>query len=169
MSTQGSNPVSGQIFKLKKVLTSLPTVTQFIVVAAFVAILIGCAYYIYKTYIAPQSDRSLYEGYASGMNLRNEGGDPDNVTLYMFGVDWCPHCKHAKPIWDSFVKEYSNKLFNGKTVNFVHVDCDKDSALADKYSVSGYPTIKLDKGNDVIEYSSKPSHDTLLDFLQKSV
>jgi hypothetical protein len=60
-------------------------------------------------------------------------------------------------------------MFNGKNVNFVLVDCDKDSALADKYGVSGYPTIKLDKGSEVIEYSSKPSSDTLLAFLQKSV
>ena len=161
--------MSDHVFKLKKVLSSLPTVTQFIVIGAFVAILIGCAYYIYKTYIAPQSDRSVYEGYASGMNLRNEGGDPDMATLYFFGVDWCPHCKHAKPIWDEFVKENSNKTFNGKSVNFVHVDCDKDSALADKYGVSGYPTIKLDKGSEVIEYSSKPDKDTLLAFLNNSL
>jgi thiol-disulfide isomerase/thioredoxin len=169
MSSQISTQVSGQVFKLKKILTSLPTITQFIVVAAFVAILIGCAYYIYKTYIAPQSDRSSYEGFASGMNLRNESSDPDMVTLYMFAVEWCPHCKHAKPIWDEFVKENSSKMFNGKNVNFVLVDCDKDSALADKYGVSGYPTIKLDKGSEVIEYSSKPSSDTLLAFLQNSV
>jgi thiol-disulfide isomerase/thioredoxin len=169
MSNQISTQVSGQVFKLKKILTSLPTITQFIVIAAFVAILIGCAYYIYKTYIAPQSDRSPYEGFASGMELRNESSDPDMVTLYMFAVEWCPHCKHAKPIWDEFVKDNSSKMFNGKNVNFVLVDCDKDSALADKYGVSGYPTIKLDKGSEVIEYNSKPSSDTLLAFLQNSV
>ena len=161
--------MSDQVFKLKKVLASLPSITQFIVVAAFVAILIGCAYYIYKTYIAPQSDRSLYEGYASGMELRNDGGDPDMVTLYMFSVEWCPHCKHARPIWDEFVKGNANNQFNGKNVNFVLIDCDKDSATADKYGVTGYPTIKLDKGSEVIEFSSKPSNETLLAFLQQSV
>jgi thiol-disulfide isomerase/thioredoxin len=147
----------------------LPSITQFSVVAAFVAILIGCAYYIYKTYIAPQSDRSLYEGYASGMKMRNDGGDPDMATLYFFGVDWCPHCKSAMPIWDAFVKEYSNKSFDGVTVNFVHIDCDKDSAIADKYGVTGYPTIKLDKGSEIIEFNSKPSSETLLAFLQQSL
>ena len=161
--------MSDQVFKLKKVLASLPTITQFIVVAAFVAILIGCAYYIYKTYIAPQSDRSLYEGYASGMKLRNDGGDPDMVTLYLFAVDWCPHCTQFTPTWDEFVKENSGTAFNGKNVNFVRVDCDKDSAMADKYGVTGYPTLKLDKGSEVIEFSSKPSKETLLAFLQQSV
>lgn len=161
--------MSDPVFKLKKVLNSLPTITQFIVVAAFVAILIGCAYYIYKTYISPQSDRSLYEGYASGMEMRNEGGEPDMATLYHFGVDWCPHCKKARPIWDEFVKENSNKSFNGVTVNYVYIDCDTDSATADKYGVTGYPTIKLDKGSEVIEFNSKPSGDTLLAFLQQSL
>ena len=161
--------MADSVFRLKKVLTSLPTITRFIVVAAFVAVLIGCAYYIYKTYIAPQTDRSLYEGYATGMDMRGEGENPDMATLYFFGVDWCPHCKHAKPIWDDFVKQNSSNTFNGKSINFVHVDCDKDSTLADKYQVSGYPTIKLDKGSEVIEYKSKPSADTLLDFLQKSL
>ena len=161
--------MADSVFRFKKVINSLPTITRYILIASFAAILIACAYYIYKTYIAPQSDRSPYEGFASGMNLRNESSDPDMVTLYMFSVEWCPHCKHAKPIWDDFVKENSSKMFNGKNVNFVLVDCDKDSALADKYGVSGYPTIKLDKGSEVIEYSSKPSSDTLLAFLQKSV
>lgn len=161
--------MSDPVFKLKKVLNSLPTITQFIVVAAFVAILIGCAYYIYKTYIAPQSDRSLYEGYASGMEMRNEGGEPDMATVYLFAVEWCPHCVKIVPVWDAFVKENSNKSFNGRTVNFVHIDCDKDSATADKYGVTGYPTIKLDKGSEVIEFNSKPSSETLLAFLQQSV
>jgi protein disulfide-isomerase A4 len=103
------------------------------------------------------------------MNIRNENPNQEVVTLYFFGVEWCPHCKHAKPEWDEFVKENESKTFNGKKVNFVHVDCDKDSALADKYDVSGYPTIKLDTGSDVIEFKSKPEKDSLTQFLNSSL
>ncbi len=156
-------------FSVKKIVNSLPTVTKSIVIASFVAILIGCAYYIYKTYISPQSDKSSYEGYANGMDMRSEGQDADMATLYFFGVDWCPHCINAKPEWDELVKENENKTFNGKKVNFAKVDCDKDSALADKYQVSGYPTIKLDTGSNVIEFKSKPEKNTLLQFLNSSV
>jgi thiol-disulfide isomerase/thioredoxin len=91
------------------------------------------------------------------------------ATIFFFNVDWCPHCKSAMPIWDAFVKEYSNKSFDGVTVNFVYIDCDKDSAAADKYGVTGYPTIKLDTGSEIIEFNSKPSSDTLLAFLQQSL
>ena len=161
--------MNDSVFKFKKVMSSLPAITRYILIASFAAILIGCAYYIYKLYIAPQSDRSMIEGYANGMNLRNEHPDQEMVTLYFFGVEWCPHCKHAKPEWDSFVEENKNKTFNGKKVNFVSVDCDKDSSLADKYDVSGYPTIKLDKGSDIIEFKSKPEKSALEEFLKKSL
>lgn len=161
--------MSESVFRFKKVISSLPTITRYILIASFAAILIGCAYYIYKTYIVPQSDRSMIEGYASGMNIRNDHPNEEVVTLYFFGVEWCPHCKHAKPEWDSFVEENKNKTFNGKKVNFVNVDCDKDSSLADKYDVSGYPTIKLDTGSNVIEFKSKPEKSALTEFLEKSL
>ena len=51
----------------------------------------------------------MVEGYANGMNIRNEHPDEEMVTLYFFGVEWCPHCKHAKPEWDAFVEENKSK------------------------------------------------------------
>ena len=161
--------MADQVFKLKRVINALPTITRYVLVASFAAILIACAYYIYKTYIVPQSDRSYTEGYASGMNIRNENPNQEVVTLYFFGVEWCPHCKHAKPEWDAFVKENEGNTFIGKKVNFVSVDCDKDSSLADKYDVTGYPTIKLDTGSEVIEFKSKPERNALTQFLNSSL
>jgi thioredoxin-like negative regulator of GroEL len=49
------------------------------------------------------------------------------------------------------------------------VDCDKEAALAEKFNVQGYPTIKLVKGNQVIEYDAKPEKDTLMEFLHTSL
>ena len=37
--------------------------------------------------------------------------------------------------------------------------------LMDKYNIEGYPTIKLLKDGQVIEYDAKPSKDTLNQFL----
>ena len=63
------------------------------------------------------------------------------------------------------VLENKDKEFNGKRVIFIDVDCDKEQAIADKYDVSGYPTIKLLKDGQVIEYDAKPSKETLNQFL----
>ena len=158
--------MAGSDFSLKSFFKNLPSITRTVLVILFAALLIGSAYYIYKKYVLKQSDRSLYEGYANGMNMRRENPNKDNmVTLYFFGTSWCPHCISAKPEWSEFVEENKDKEFNGKRVNFVDVDCDKESALADKYEVSGYPTIKLDKGSEIIEFKSKPTKATLLEFL----
>ena len=152
-------------FTIKSFFKNLPTITRNVLIAVFAALLIACAYYIYKKYILKQSDRSFYEGYANGMDMRRENPDGDMVTLYFFGTSWCPHCISAKPEWNAFLEENKDKVFNGKRVNFVDVDCDKDSTLADKYQVTGYPTIKLDKGSEIIEFKSKPTKQTLTEFL----
>jgi thiol-disulfide isomerase/thioredoxin len=159
--------MAGSEVSIKSFFKNLPSIAQNVMIVLFATLLIGCAYYIYKKYVLNQSDRSLYEGYANGMNMRRENPNKDNVvTLYFFGTSWCPHCISAKPEWNSFVEENKNKEFNGKRVIFVDVDCDKEQAIADKYDVSGYPTIKLDKGdNNIIEFKSKPTKATLTEFL----
>jgi thioredoxin-like negative regulator of GroEL len=73
------------------------------------------------------------------------------------------------PIWKQFKNETSNKTFNGKSINFIEVDCEKDTKLADQFNVKGYPTIKLVNGNQIIEYDAKPDMDTLREFINTSL
>jgi hypothetical protein len=42
--------MNDSVLRFKKVISSLPTITRYILIASFAAILIGCAYYIYKLY-----------------------------------------------------------------------------------------------------------------------
>ena len=90
-----------------------------------------------------------------------------------FFTNWCPHCKTAKPVWEELKKEYENKTVNGYKVIFTEVDCTEETAEVDammnKYNVEGYPTIKLLKDGQVIEYDAKPSKDTLVQFLNTVV
>ena len=46
------------------------------------------------------------------------------------------------------------------------MDCDKDSAMADKFNVEGYPTIKASRAGTVIEFDAKPQINTLTKFLE---
>ena len=86
----------------------------------------------------------------------------------LFYVDWCPHCKTAKPEWESLKSEYDGKSINGYTINFMEYNCttesDEVSQLMDKYNIEGYPTIKLLKDGTVIEYDAKPTKDTIIQF-----
>ena len=87
----------------------------------------------------------------------------------MFSVDWCPHCKTAKPEWESLKQEYQGKTINGYVLIFTDVNCTNESPEVEKlmntYKVEGYPTIKLLKDGQVIEYDAKPTKATLTQFL----
>ena len=73
------------------------------------------------------------------------------------------------PIWKSFKDEIGENKVKGYRINFLEVDCDKDQELAEKFNITGYPTIKLVNGNQTVEYDAKPDKDTLMQFLNSSL
>jgi protein-disulfide isomerase-like protein with CxxC motif len=54
-------------------------------------------------------------------------------------------------------------------VVFTEIDCSNETTEVDqmmnKYNVEGYPTLKLLKDGQVIEYDAKPTKETLTQFL----
>ena len=96
-------------------------------------------------------------------------GNVQEVELIMFTVEWCPHSKKAIPVWNQLKEEYDGKTYNGYKIIFQQFDGEENSDLADKYKVEGYPTIKLLKGNQVIEYDAKPSLEHLKEFLNSTL
>ena len=59
-----------------------------------------------------------------------------------------------------------NKKINGIKVFFRQVDCDEEGEIAEEYKVENYPTLKLIKGDEIIEFNAKPEADILEEFLQ---
>ena len=61
------------------------------------------------------------------------------------------------------------KQINGYTIIFTEYNCTEESEevseLMDKYKIEGYPTIKLVKDNQVIEYDAKPTKTTMEQYL----
>lgn len=96
--------------------------------------------------------------------------DPGQLAeLMFFCVKWCPHCKKAEPEWNKLVKKFDGKKINKSTVFFKKIDCEDSEALADQYKIQGYPTIKLEKGDQIIEYNAKPNAETLEEFLRSQL
>jgi thiol-disulfide isomerase/thioredoxin len=101
----------------------------------------------------------------------NEQSETTNkvANLMLFYVDWCPHCKTAKPEWNELKQQYDGKNINGYTVIFEEYNCTEESSeiedIVNKFNIEGYPTIKLIKDNQVIEYDAKPSKSTMEQFL----
>jgi thiol-disulfide isomerase/thioredoxin len=127
-------------------------------------LLVIFAYYTYKQYANGKTSF-----HANRENIPVDKNSNKTATLMLFFVDWCPHCKTAKPEWEALKSEYDGKSINGYTVNFMEYNCTNENAettqLMDKYNIEGYPTIKLVKDNQIIEYDSKPTKSTMEQFL----
>ena len=127
-------------------------------------ILIIAAYFVYNQY---SSGKTSF--HANRENMPKDQNSNKTATLMLFYVDWCPHCKTAKPEWESLKAENDGKSINGYNISFVEYNCTNESAettqLMDKYNIEGYPTIKLIKDNQVIEYDAKPTKSTMEQFL----
>jgi len=129
-----------------------------------VLLLIIVIYYIYKSY---SDNKTLFK--ANREHVTKDQNSNKTATLMLFYVDWCPHCKTAKPEWETLKAQYEGKSINGYTISFVDYNCTNESEevsqLMDKYKIEGYPTIKLIKDNQVIEYDAKPTKSTMEQFL----
>jgi thiol-disulfide isomerase/thioredoxin len=125
---------------------------------------IGIAYYTYISYVLPK----LNPSYVENKELQEETAS-NEAELYLFYTEWCPYCKKAKPYWDKLKTNYENKPINNTIVYFREVDCEKNEQLADQYDVKGYPTIKLVKNGQVIEYDAKVEYQTLVEFLHTTL
>ena len=135
-----------------------------LIVAIFFLIV---AIYLYNKYVTPMVDNKYVAN--NEFQQKSDDSDVQNVELYIFTVNWCPHSKKAIPIWEQLKAEYSNKTFNNYNIYFIQVDGEENPSLADKYKVEGYPTIKMVKGNQVIEYDAKPSLEHLKEFLNSTL
>jgi len=141
---------------------------NFLIILGLVVVFIILAIYIYREYVVPRMNPDYVANKEYVSHEDQDSGSTEVADLYLFYTTWCPHCKTTKPIWEKLKQQVGDGV-NGVKINFIEVDCDKDTDTASKFKVEGYPTIKMVRGNQVIEYDAKPSLDTLTQFLNTSL
>jgi thiol-disulfide isomerase/thioredoxin len=145
--------------------SAVNTNTMLIIGAVILFASLAIFYYLY--YVAPASKSTYHAN--SEQAPAGSSSNNNSAELMFFYADWCPHCKSAKPIWNDLKTEYENKTINGYKIIFTEVNCSEETAevekLMNQYNIEGYPTIKLIKDGQVIEYDAKPSKETLTKFL----
>lgn len=158
-------PIGGEPKGIFSTLTNSIVNNKLIILTIILFCAIAIFFYFY--YVSPQLKASYKPN--NEKNAKDDTSGDNTAELFFFFADWCPHCKAAKPIWNDLKAEYENKTINGYHVVFTEIDCSTETAevdkMMDKYNVEGYPTIKLLKDGQVIEYDAKPSKETLTQFL----
>jgi thiol-disulfide isomerase/thioredoxin len=161
---------SFEVLKTGGTLTLMQRFSQFMtwkvgLIVLFILAVILFAHYTYKQYA---HSKTLF--HANRENETDSSTTNKTATLMLFYVDWCPYCKTAKPEWEALKEEYEGKNVNGYIIHFAEYNCTNETAeinqLMDKYSIEGYPTVKLLKDNKIIEYDAKVTKSTMEQFLQ---
>lgn len=167
-STAASSVTESASSAMSSVTSALSGNTKNIIIALVViAALGGLLYYIIQNDMIPGLNKFFSN--SQGVTPAPDGigaNDDKVVQLYLFKVDWCPHCKTAKPVFDDVEKDLNGRQINGYTVVFKTVDCEGEPDMADKFKIEGFPTIKLVKDGQVIEYDAKPEKDKIQEFLE---
>ena len=140
--------------------------TQFLIIVLVILIFLIAALFMYRKSAAGRLNKKYI---TNNEFSKNNDKAITTADIYFFYTEWCPHCKTAKPIWADFKAQMAGKQVNGITLSFFEIDCDKDTATSDKFNVKGFPTIKLMKGNQIIEYDAKPSTVNLIEFVNTSL
>jgi thiol:disulfide interchange protein len=171
-SSQTVKPISGaglNILRTGGMSTLKQRISSFMNWKVIAIIIVGLLFIVFAYYIYKQYSDTKTSFHANRENIPKDQNSNKTATLMLFYVDWCPHCKTAKPEWETLKSEYDSKQINGYTISFVEYNCTNESAetteLMDKYNIEGYPTIKLVKDNQIIEYDAKPTKTTMEQFL----
>jgi thiol-disulfide isomerase/thioredoxin len=100
----------------------------------------------------------------SNVNRRNK-----EASVFFFHVDWCPHCKKALPEWNAFKSQNDGKEVNGYIVKCIDMDCTNETSditrAINEYKIDSYPTVKMLKAGQKIEFDSKITNSSLNAFV----
>jgi len=168
--------MSEMVSNVKHTVMQAVTNKKFLIILGLLTLFIALAFWVYTTYIAPKlnpeyKDNKEFIG-ADGANSEDA---VKTATIYAFYTDWCPHCKTniiaADSGWKKTMDKYNGQKFGGITVTFVEVNGEKDEGTLKSFesdhnvAITGFPTIYLVKGNNVIEFDSDITQDNLTNFL----
>ena len=133
-----------------------------IILLSLLGIFLLAAYYGYQKWGQPKANPNadIYQPTAT-----------NDVTVYFFFADWCPHCKKAKPAWSSFTNKYDGKVVDGSKIVCVPVDCTdaekpETAQMISQFNITTYPTIKMVKDNVTYEFDAKITESNLDEFIK---
>ena len=84
------------------------------------------------------------------------------VLIILYFAHWCGHCKNFLPIWNEFKKNNTNS-----DIEISEVDCEKNNGTCSNNNIDGFPTAKLYKNDEEIEYTNERTIEGLNTFINE--
>lgn len=103
-------------------------------------------------------------GAVSLTNDNLDGLISQNQLVFLnFYTDWCRFSQILAPVFDEAATKINQEFPEAGQVLFGKIDCDKESAIAGRYHVNKYPTLKLIQNGKVMkrEYRGQRSVEAL--------
>eukprot|EP00123_Amoebidium_parasiticum_P015610 comp23063_c0_seq1/m.36950 comp23063_c0_seq1/g.36950 ORF comp23063_c0_seq1/g.36950 comp23063_c0_seq1/m.36950 type:complete len:391 (-) comp23063_c0_seq1:188-1360(-) len=105
------------------------------------------------------------------LHLNNDDFDhaakEHRLLLVAYGAPWCRFSQMLQPIWDQLAMALDGPQYEG--VGIASVDCEAQKPLAQRFSISKYPTIKVLRNGEVLpkEYRGARSVPHFKDYVDK--
>jgi protein disulfide-isomerase-like protein len=93
-------------------------------------------------------------------NFSSVTANPDALWLVEFYAPWCGHCKRLAPILDEIAGEVEG-------VSIGKVDATTETALRDRYSVKGYPTVLMMQHGKTWEHRGQRNKPGILKLVER--
>lgn len=154
-----------------EIMASITSNKVFIFVFIVAAALLVVAFYVYNKYVTPKLDPD----YVANKEFINEERSPTGTAqVLLFYASWCPLSKKAMPVWEKIKEKYNGQTINGYLLTFKEIDgSDTESGAVsqelDNYKVTGFPTIKILKDNELVDFDANPTEESLEKFIQSVI
>ncbi|XP_045518959.1 endoplasmic reticulum resident protein 44 [Pieris brassicae] len=95
----------------------------------------------------------------------------NEIVFINFYADWCKFSNMLMPIFDDAADEVSKAGYNPGQVVMGKVDCDKEPAVATRFHITKYPTLKLFRNGLPAkkEYRGQRSVEAFAEFIKKQL